>query len=1013
MFKTLFYLFTLFNLPFRLRSELSRKGLGGMLGGFMFFLSFTLSAAPELSQHYAYRYFSTRDGLAQMQVMCMFQDSDGYMWFGTKGGVSRWDGKSFKNYTPEDGLPFGEIRNVCEWGTRKIFFSSRAMIVLNENDSISIFQLPENMFYATLTQLSLPIDNENIFVFGITDEKNNTETGKRFNFRFNIVSKKFTRLTNFDRKVTCVISKNIVCSDGVYCWTGKKFIKKYKFPFLVNNVAFDKSFENVALEQIKSRCFRLYSLKNKLFVPKDSVRIYDSPHRCTWLPDGTFLSLTVQGYSFIPSKQALLIDKTFFPNFSYVDKENNLWIGTENGLYNFFNLNIKEYNFNLGEPDNIWSIVEDNAGTMWLGSYGNGLITLNKQRIIRKIDFKDKFSGVRKVSADQMYMGSTTYKNNVYMSNALGVMSFVNSKFSTYSNTPACLYAYYDLITNKIMYSGADTLTNKRGLYIGMGANKKFYPFEKGFPICIIRDANGVLRVGAFRGSGRLKNGKLEVDSAKRDYASVVCMALDNRKRLWKATEKGIYVELPGGREFRLSPLQLTGSYTSMAIYKNKYLVVGGTVGFAIVDISNPTNYINPEVINIGYEGGFTGLESGQNGICVDSKGSVWLATALNVLRFYPEEIVKNYTRYTPKIRINSISFSADNTNWQSHFFSQGAAKIDYENKFFRIDYIANSISAPKSLRFRYRLLGLSDKWSEPVYTKSVNYTNIGFGKYCFEVQCSMNGMDWSPVVQSPAIEITVPFYMRPISYFTYLLLIIVFSILIARNLIRRKQALQLKELTRKKLENELQLKSLRSKIIPHFTKNVLSAIGHFAMTEKIKAGHYIAVFYKFSEKTLTYSDKSYIALNEEIEYTKLYLELEKMRFEDKVFNFEIVISDEINPKMLVPAMALHTYCDNAIRHGLINKPDKGWQLIVSVEKEIDAVKITVTDNGIGRKNAAQLGTQGAGQGLSLIDQQLDFYNTYNDKKITQQIYDLTDLVGNAIGTKVELYVPDNFRFVN
>ena len=184
-------------------------------------------------------------------------------------------------------------------------------------------------------------------------------------------------------------------------------------------------------------------------------------------------------------------------------------------------------------------------------------------------------------------------------------------------------------------------------------------------------------------------------------------------------------------------------------------------------------------------------------------------------------------------------------------------------------------------------------------------------------------------------------------------------------------------------------------------------------MTEKLKAGHFIAVFYKFSEKTLSYSDKNYIALSEEIEYTKLYLELEKMRFEDKEFDFSINISDEIDRKMLVPALMLHTYCDNAIRHGLINKSGKGWKLTINVEKEITGVKISVTDNGIGRKKAAQLGTKGAGQGLSLIELQLDFYNSRNNEKITQQIYDLIDPDGNATGTKVELYVPDNFKFMN
>lgn len=976
-------------------------------------LAGTINAAPELSRHYAYRYFSTRDGLAQMQVMCAFQDSDGYMWFGTKGGVSRWDGKSFKNYTPEDGLPVGEIRNISEWGTRRLFFTTRKMIILEENDSIVVCDLPERMLFPSFYQLTLAINSENIFLLGLVDDTIENETGSRYNFRFNIVKRQFTRISNLDKKVRSVIDNKVLCSDAVYSWTGKKLVRKLNLPFEVYHGIFDKNFEKSALQMPNTQQFQLFKRKNNSFVSIDSLLVNESAHRCIWLPDGTFLSLTTLGHFFYPAKQVKLFDKMAFPNFSFVDKENNLWIGTENGLYNFFNLNIEEYKFNLGEPDNIWSIIQDKSGKMWFGSFGNGLITLNKEQKISVIDFKSKIEPKKRLAVNQIYMGSTAHNNRVYIATALGVAMFKESRIKVFTNTPACLYTYFDTQTNELMYSGHDTLSNRRGLYIGMEVNKKFYPFEKGFPISIIRDANGVIRVGAFRGTGRLQNGKLEVDTAKCDYVSVVCMVLDNRKRLWKATEKGIYAELPDGREFRLSPLQLTGSYTSLVVYKNKYLVAGGTLGFSIVDISKPNNYANPEVINIGYDAGFTGLESGQNGICVDSEGYVWLATALNVLRFNPEDIVKNHTRFTPKLRINSISFSADNTNWQSHFFSGGEVRIPSENKFFRIDYIANSISAPKSLRFRYRLLGLSDKWSEHVYTKSVNYTNIGFGEYRFEVQCSMNGVDWSPVVQSPVIEITVPVFLRPIAFLIYILLIIAVSVQLTKVLTKRKQDNQLQELNRRKLENELQLKSLRSKIIPHFTKNVLSAIGHFAMTEKLKAGHFIAVFYKFSEKTLSYSDKNYIALNEEIEYTKLYLELEKMRFEDKEFNFNIYISNEINTEMLVPALTLHTYCDNAIRHGLINKPEKGWELTISVEKEIAGVKISVTDNGIGRKNATKLGTQGAGKGLSLIEQQLDFYNCGNNEKIIQQIYDLTDPVGNATGTRVELYVPNNFKFMN
>jgi len=982
------------------------------VGGLLLFISLTITAAPQLSRHYTYRYFSTRDGLAQMQLMCAYQDKDGFIWFGTKGGVSRWDGKSFRNYTPEDGLPLGETVNISECGSRKLIFSSRKMAILEQNDSLSVVNLPEGKIQPGLWSHIIAIDNDNVFFLGLIDEFNDAQNLSGFNYSFNFRTRKFRLLKGFDKFAIRTFDNYVVTTDGLYHWTGKVFAQVLRFPYSVSNAIFDKNFKQCALEPFNLDKQQLFSIKNGTFTALKNATFEGSVGRSTWLTDGSYLSLYYKDYYFYPPRSIRLFDNFTYPNFSLVDKENNLWIGTENGLYNFFNLNIEEYNFNLGTPDNIWSVMEDNAGKMWFGSYGNGLYTLDKNEKLSWVDFSKYYTGAKKMANMLLYMGCTKADNGtLFITNSNGVARFVNGKFRNESDTRACLYAYFDKQTDNIYYSGMDTLTQKRGLYVGMNKDKKFYPFPKGFPISIIRDGNGVIRVGAFRGTGILKNEKLIVDTLKRNYVSVVSMALDKQKRLWKATEKGIFVELRDGREFRISPLQLTGSYTSLLVNKNKYLIAGGTLGFAIIDISISDNYDNPTIVNVGYEGGFTGLESGQNGICMDSEGYVWLTTALNVLRFHPEEIIKNHQQYLPTVSINSISFSSDNINWKRHFFDYGVAKIAFENKFFRIDYISNSISAPKSLRFRYRLVGLSDKWSEVVYSKSVNYTNIGFGKYRFEVQCSMNGTDWSPVVKSPVIEITVPFYMRPIAYFAYFVLIIMLSVYITRYFARQKQAKQLQEQSRKKLENELQLKTLRSKIIPHFTKNVLSAIGHFAMTERLKAGHYIAVFYKFTEKTLHFADKNYIALADEIEYTKLYLELEKMRFEDKNFYFEIKITPEIDPKMLVPALTLHTYCDNAIRHGLINKPLKGWKLIIDVEKTAAGVKISVTDNGIGRKNAAQLGTQGAGQGLALIEQQLNFYNSRNTEKIRQEIVDLSDSEGKATGTKIELYIPDNYKF--
>jgi LytS/YehU family sensor histidine kinase len=190
----------------------------------------------------------------------------------------------------------------------------------------------------------------------------------------------------------------------------------------------------------------------------------------------------------------------------------------------------------------------------------------------------------------------------------------------------------------------------------------------------------------------------------------------------------------------------------------------------------------------------------------------------------------------------------------------------------------------------------------------------------------------------------------------------------------------------------------------------VLSAIGYFAMTDKLKAGHYISVFSEFTQLTLSNADRNYILLKDELKYIETYLELEKMRFGDK-FDYQIIIEENASLDLFIPTMTLHTYCDNAIRHGLVHKEGKGM-LTIRVSINENGTILTILDDGIGRKRALELGTSGNGQGLKLIQAQLDFYNQMNEKSISQNIKDIPDNYGNTAGTMIELYIPIGYKFV-
>jgi ligand-binding sensor domain-containing protein len=970
----------------------------------------SVQAAPHLTRNYAYRYYSTRDGLAQIQVLSAFQDRDGYMWFGTKGGVSRFDGVTFKNYTSENGLPDGEVRTIAEWNGRKLFIYYNKIAILYENEKIETVNFPDSLGIDSNEFLTVDLSDENKIMFLDLLKRNQSSTNLHFyHLIWDIRTKRFQALNGFNKEVLDHNGKYFLTEDGLYLRTGLIFKKLAGCPQKFELYESDWSKMEFYLRVIDKSAYNKYRFTvNKFqFVEKiglSNKRLNMFGDQCIKLPDNSFLFFDADKQAhFFPERQTgfgvnlPIIERLF------VDREKNLWIATNNGLYNFFNLNMEEVKLNLADPDDIWSVVEDKDYNMWFGSYGKGLWKVNPKG---KLD--RQFSSLK--YSELQYMGSSmSVDGTLFFPTAGGVIKYKKNNPVTLTNTSACLSTYFDEDTGKLLFSGMDSTKARAGLYCVLKTKRKFFPWNKGFPASIVKDKKGQIRIGSFDGQAIFRNDSIITDTRKHEYNGVICMSTDDKGRLWKGTRKGIYIENPDGSEKRISAIIITGQISSLMVYHDKYVLAGGRHSLFIIDLQHFTTNTNPQTWEIGYEAGFTGLESGQNGFCEDHNGDVWLTTALYVLKFNPEKLVQLQTQLVPTIRVANISYSTDNKEWNMIFFRDKNLQIAPTNKFIRIEYIANSISAPKSLRFKYRLKGFSDQWSNEIAYKTVDYTNLNYGRYQFEVKCSLDGEHWSQIAKTPEFEMLTPIWLRWYFISLYFLVFVLIIVAVTRYFVRQHQQRRMVAINRTKLENELQLSTLRSKVIPHFTKNVLSAIGYFAMTDKLKAGHYISLFSAFTQNTLANADKNYIALSEELSYIRNYLELEKMRFGDK-FEFNIEIDDSVSLAILIPTMTLHTYCDNAIRHGLVNNERTGI-LTIKIVTIQDGVKISVEDNGIGRKRAEELGTHGNGQGLKLIQAQLDFYNQINEHSIIQKIIDLEDSDGQSLGTKIELFIPFNYRF--
>ena len=245
-------------------------------------------------------------------------------------------------------------------------------------------------------------------------------------------------------------------------------------------------------------------------------------------------------------------------------------------------------------------------------------------------------------------------------------------------------------------------------------------------------------------------------------------------------------------------------------------------------------------------------------------------------------------------------------------------------------------------------------------------------------------------------------YYLGYLAYPGIYLLIFVFIVLIKK--INTLQVVQKESLKRRLVT--LQLQSIKSQLDPHFTFNTLNSIASLIYLEDRQLAYdYMIKFTQLLRGLINDAERLYRSLGEELEFVTTYLDLEKLRFGEK-FNYQIIIGEGVTKQEQVPKLVLHTFAENAIKHGIMASND-GGVLLIKAEKKKDYLILSIEDNGIGRVKAEGQ-TKSSGKGLRLTGEFYDILNQINKKAIKHSIIDLHNEDGESIGTRVEVCVPLN-----
>ena len=270
-----------------------------------------------------------------------------------------------------------------------------------------------------------------------------------------------------------------------------------------------------------------------------------------------------------------------------------------------------------------------------------------------------------------------------------------------------------------------------------------------------------------------------------------------------------------------------------------------------------------------------------------------------------------------------------------------------------------------------------------------------------------VNGQQVSFGINSNESFFEYRYYKNPYIWLKFPIIVLIFllSYLLFYLMVKvQKQQIEKKYEDEKRVQ-KYQYQGLRNQLDPHFSLNTLNAIQSlFFQKDFEKAKQLLSKYGKLNRNALLNAEKIAISLENELDFVENFLALEKFRHEDR-FDYSIKVDNTIDTDLVkLPRMLIHTFAENAIKHGLFPKGEGGF-LKIEVKENEKQFQINIEDNGVGRAKSKELKTTNNGKGLSIIQEIVKLYNKLQKTEITYVTIDLFD-EDKAAGTRVEVLIP-------
>lgn len=709
-----------------------------------------------------FKSYSALNGLSQSAAVAIAQDKAGYLWVGTRRGLNRFDGTAFTHFTIANGLPENNV-TALEPGDRGLIWvgDDRGNVSGLAGDQITVSVAPAAAKGSAISDIRAFGDDVWVATHG---------SGL---FRFDPVSTQpelqlvtdglgdLKDLTVYDNKLW------FVAGGTLYRTAGEGAIPE--------SVADDV----LAISAQSERGLWIGQTGNRIGVysesgiePRYAPELSDAIVELAIAADGRVSAATAaelvsfkdRGMSAAPAE----IETTRYAVTStwalHVDRENTLWIGTENGLFRHLGDRFQHYRIPDGFGDsNTWAVGVDGdgkqyfstnekllrrdtngtltdlssalalpgapvrdliieGGRIWLGIRGEGLYLYNTQRQTARPVPGTAGLEILDLELDQHgYLWLATFSDGVF---SVNTNTFAVRQFKTPENKSVFTL---DVDSDGNIWYGID--------YAGIAKLER--RGENAFGI-------------------RFFGGEFQLDNIEFDH-----IVASSPEEVWIGGENGQLIHLHNDkvRNFSAkSPLKDQTIYV-LHILDEERVLLGGEQGLYYF------NTRTGKSIRYGPLQGFLGLEVNVHATHVDPNGFLWIGTVGGPTRMNIQTQAPTITPISPElIRV------ASTPNLRP---IAAGGELAWEDGGIQFDFEAVSLELPGRIEFSYRLEGHDTQWSTPSRNRSVNFSGLEPGAYRFQVRARYPGQDWQINSEGFKFSRAAPFWYHRLFQLTVSLVIL------------------------------------------------------------------------------------------------------------------------------------------------------------------------------------------------------------------------------------------------